>query len=108
MRPGKFDWEVWRGANASLPLTMQRNGAPDASLVTGSTFVLRIVSATGGELIRQEGAKNGAVVTFSLTPAQSMALPSGRVARYEIERRAGDVQEVWLYGSVNGLGGDND
>jgi hypothetical protein len=108
MKAAAYDWHVWRGNSESLPITAKRNGVPDASLLQGSTFVMRIVSAQGVQLFRLDGAVAGAVMTFALTPAQAALVPSGRVARYEVERRSGDIQETWLYGFVVGLGGDND
>jgi hypothetical protein len=52
--------------------------------------------------------------TFTPTAEQTRLVPKGTVAegtvkaRFEIEGRQGTLEQVWLMGAVDGIGGDND
>ena len=117
------DITIYRGANAP-PVVWQflKNDIPDDQTaapgdlfdLTGSTLFLTIGRAREF-IISANSADNGLVLdtaastlTWAPSISDTRALPSGRIARYEIERRFGlNFQEPLAMGFVIVLGGLN-
>ena len=82
--------------------------------VSGRTFILA-VRWRGGVIRKTTAASDGlaldaATSTLTWTPslAESRAIPLGRLSRYEIELREGDLQVTIVAGSVTGVDSLND
>lgn len=82
--------------------------------VAGRNFVLA-VKWHGGSIRKSTTASDGLALdaetsTLTWTPslAESRAIPLGRLSRYEIELREGDLQITIVVGSVTGLDSLND
>ena len=105
---------IRRGNNA--PAVAWKFEAEDGSLlpVAGRKFVLT-VKWSGGLLRKDTSTADGfsldaatSTAIWSPSLSESRMIPLGRVSRYEIELREGDLQLSIVAGSVTGVGGLND
>lgn len=106
------DISIIRGNSARQQWQFMVNDTTPLNLAGGDLVL--VVKWRGGSLQRSTAdggltmdAPNG-VLTWSYTPAESRLLPAGRVTRYEIERREGDMQRTWVAGYVNARDAIND
>lgn len=116
-RPALIDITVWRGATfeQSYELLDEDGAAFD---LTGSDLRWRatnvdeheceVFSYVGGAdaqvLIDDEGA---GIITLSLPVSMTREIPTGRLTKYELERRIDDAEEILLAGFIIGEGGAN-
>ena len=118
------DITIWRGANVpAVVWQFLKNDIPDDQTavpgdlfdLTGSTlfltigrdteFMISANSTIGGGLVLDTAAST---LTWNPVLADTRTLPSGRIARYEIERRfANNSQEPLAMGFVLVTGGLN-
>lgn len=104
--PIRTDVTLWRGNNAPEIAWTLAEAPPD-----GAAFFLAVEA--GGRTLFTRDTPSGSLLlagsTLSWSPslAESRAIPPGRVARYEIEQRVGDVETTLFFGDVTGLGGVN-
>lgn len=104
-----IDISVRAGNNLSQPFRwLQVAGGAPVDL-TGSTLRFR-TAWSGGALAKAVTITNaaGGEFTLDLTVAETRALPIGRVAFYEIERRIGASQKTIIEGFLDVSKGVND
>lgn len=104
--PTRTDVTLWRGNNAPEIVWTLPDAPPE-----GAAFFLA-VEASGRMLFARDTPSGslllaGDALRWSPSLAESRAIPQGRVARYEIEQRIGDVETTLFFGDVTGLGGVN-
>lgn len=116
--PGNLNLTIWKGNSYSQPLRLStRDGDNDLVPVglAGSELVF-VAAWRGGTLRKSTADEDGFSITdaangrvlLSLTKVETRALPPGRTATYEIERRTGGEQTTILYGDIITTGGTND
>lgn len=105
---------LWKGNTARFEFAFKdAEGAPVD--LTGSEMVfraawggggtLRLTSAGGGILFAS--AAEGRIV-INLTVAQTRLIPTGSIARYELERRIDGTQTTLIWGAIEAGEGVND
>jgi hypothetical protein len=103
--PGEKNLAVWKGNTFATTFRFKVD-ADTALDLTGSTLVFRAIWA-GGE-IRKTGPSSDIAVptpangeaTLNLSVADTRLIPSGAIAKYEIERRISGAQTTLLYGTL--------
>lgn len=108
--PAQHNFTVWIGTNDQSP-TIIPGAAGDALFDhTGSSWLLVARKKTCGSIIFViDGVIDDGTgkVSFPISIQQSRLVPIGNNAVYEIERRIGATEEVWLFGALIGAGGVN-
>jgi hypothetical protein len=107
--PANQTLSIWKGNSPSFPITISTRTGEALTPVnlTGSTLVFRAVWTNGS--LRKEGTGQGFTITnaaagqatLAFTADETRLLPTGSVARYEIERRIGGGQTTLLYGNLD-------
>lgn len=95
---------IWRGANIKLQFKF-----PVGTDLTGATAWFS-AAWPGGSMRRTDLVLNvpGRSFTLSLTPAETRALPEGRLTSYELELRQSGNQTIVDSGKIEAVGGLND
>lgn len=106
--PTRHDVSLWRG-NSAPPIvwTLPEDLAPGAAFflaVEADGRILLSHDTPAGTLVLNAEA---GTLTWSPGPAETRLVPEGRVARYELELRAGGVETTLFFGAMTGLGGAN-
>ncbi|WP_264045539.1 hypothetical protein [Methylobacterium flocculans] len=108
------DITIRRGNNAPAVAweLVDENDAP--LLLAGRSLVLTLKWG-GGRMRKESTTADGftvdsttSTVTWTPSLAESRAIPLGRLSRYEIELRDGDLQITIVAGSVTGVDSLND
>jgi len=110
MAATQIDIDVWRGSDAPPLVWMTPDGfslggsVVELSIYVGPDQVASLASGTDASLRIDDTAR---YIIWTPTLAHGRAIPLGRIARYELERRYLGQQEALAYGAINGLGGIN-
>ncbi|WP_424363609.1 hypothetical protein [Methylocystis parvus] len=104
----RYDIEIVAGNSKTIPITFYEDAAKVNPLdLTGSTIIFRAVW-DGGSLSKSSPSSGITIsdpttgaISIALTVANSRALPEGKVAKYEIERRIGGAETTLLLGYLN-------
>lgn len=108
-----YDLTMDRGSNRPIAWRFKVSNG-DLFNLAGSVIALKI-TFRGGEISKLTGVDSNfvldvsaATVTWTPSFAESRLIRPGRVSRYELERRAGGFEDVFLTGHITGIGGEND
>jgi hypothetical protein len=114
--PKTYDFTWVRGTNVPVRFTLSRNGVPisfdDARLTVskGKDLLFRLSVVDGGGEVTNPATGE---VTFTPTTEQTRLLVETSLGKpgknnYELEYRDGTSEQVYLIGTITGLGGRND
>lgn len=102
--------KIWKGNHVSFELAMERD-------LTGAELVFRAAWRNNGVLRKTsadqvsgfviDDAEDG-IATLSFTPEETRLVPSGSLARYEIEMRKDGVETSLYYGLIKATEWAND
>jgi hypothetical protein len=116
MTPGFYDFDLVRGSTSPFVFELFNIGEEDSEVPLVFDDVRLTVTANDGTLILRATVEDGTLtlnsegneITWTPTAAQSRLLALGPKNKYEVEVRISGTQEVWLMGTITGLGGIND
>jgi hypothetical protein len=114
MTPGQYDFAMVRGTTSPFVFRLKQDDGTgnlvplpydDVRLSIGFTTTL-VESIANGGLVETDAAEGE--ITWNPTPEETRQLPVNGAVKYEVEIRKNGGQEVYLMGSITGLGGLND
>lgn len=105
--PATVNFIVRRGADGAIKVKPKNNDGT-AFDHTGSTWRLTAYTRGRALLFALDGVLGGdGFLTFTI-PNRGRDVPLGKEVSYEIERRIGGTQEIWMDGVLEGAGGLNE
>lgn len=115
MTPGFHDFDLVRGSTSPFVFELFAVGDADSEIPMVFDEVQLTVASNGGTVLFTKKLSTGGLtqnsegneITWTPTPAESRSLEAGPKQKYEVEVRVQDSQEVWLMGTITGLGGIN-
>jgi hypothetical protein len=114
-RPATADISVWIGATFAQSYELQDEDGTAFDLA-GSTLHWRAISTDSADVFEYISGVNdevtiddeaGGEITLSLPASMTREIPTGRMTRYELERRVDGSEEVLIAGFIIGEGGAN-
>lgn len=124
MTPGTYDFSIVLGTTTPFRVRFKNSDGAEPPVLTNIDFdsahlsiyngtkpvadklILRLETGVDAEFVISDALE--AEVTWTPTPEQSRLIPVGEKAHYELEIRNGASQEVYLMGTITGIGGLND
>lgn len=117
VKPKTFNFDWVRGTTSPFQVKISANGTPlpfddvRLSVYAGTNFAFRLSTLdTPDQALVDDDTKQ---ISFVPTAAQTRSLIKTNVGAdgknsYEVELRNGDSEEVYLLGTIAGIGGLND
>lgn len=116
MTPGVYDFDLVRGSTSPFTFQLKTQDAADVEVNLPYDDVRLSIYSGGVLLFRKtladaslaETAPSDAEITWTPTPEESRQIPLGPNTTYELEVRYTTSQQVYLMGTITGIGGGND
>lgn len=116
MTPGEYSFMMVRGTTSPFVFRLKQDDG-SGTMVPMPFDDVRLSIEIGATVLRKSTLEGGltvtdaaqAEITWTPTAEETRSLPSGGVAcKYEVEVRKGAAQDVYLMGTITGIGGTND
>lgn len=114
--PPTYNFKIVRGTTNGLILRLKTTDGSEEKVPLEFDDVRLSVYRQGGALLFRKSIGDGievtdpgeGEVTWQPTAAETRSLPLNKPCMYEVEVRIGETQDVYMQGTICGVGGLND